>query len=70
MVKPLPITLGKAPSELIRGEPSNTPSMMGNGKAHGMVWKIQGLTNSLFRHIMLTIITSVFATESGDADCL
>jgi hypothetical protein len=46
MVKPLPITLGKAPSELIRGEPSNAPSMMGNGKAHGMVWKIQGLTNS------------------------
>lgn len=33
MVKPLPITFGKAPSELVRAEPSNTPNMMGNGKA-------------------------------------
>jgi hypothetical protein len=28
------------------------------------------LDKFMFRHIMLTIITSVFATESGDADCL
>lgn len=28
------------------------------------------LDKFMSRHILLTIITSVFATESGDADCL